>query len=196
MSSNALRILLVDDSPSRANLVEEGLIESGHRLVARLAPWEDLRQRLVQIQPDLVIVALDSPDRDTLESLRWVSREQPRPIVMFVEQSEPGLAAQALDAGVSAYVVDGLEAHRVKDVLEVAVARFEQFRALREEIDRGKADLEARKRIERAKGLLMRQRGWSEDEAYKALRRMAMDQNKRLVDAADSVIAVTKLLES
>ncbi|MFN2310213.1 MAG: ANTAR domain-containing response regulator, partial [Gammaproteobacteria bacterium] len=145
-------------------------------------------------QPDVIIIDLDSPDRDTLEQMRTISRVQPRPIVMFAEDDDSGTINQAIKAGVSAYVVDGLSSHRVRPVMEVAIARFREYQALREELARTKNSLEERKLIEQAKGLLMQHRQMNEAEAYQALRKLAMDQGKRLPEVARNVIAIMELL--
>lgn len=192
----ALRILLIDQNGERRATVEQALRAGGDVVIAFGPGAESLLARMRSVQPDLVIVDMDSPDRDMLEQMRAVAREQPRPIVMFVDRSDPDMAREAVRAGVSAYVVDGLAPNRVRPILEVAIARFQAFESLRQELDRTKATLAQRKVIERAKGILMRQRSLSEDEAYKALRSLAMSRNKPLAEIAEQVIAVSELLGS
>ncbi|MBX3446694.1 MAG: ANTAR domain-containing protein [Parvibaculaceae bacterium] len=155
----------------------------------------DLARKIEEIQPDVIFVDVDSPDRDTLENMRSVSALMPRPIVMFVEESEESLAEEALRAGVSAYIVDGLSAKRVKPILDVAILRFKVFQKMREELDKAKSDLAGRKVVERAKGLLMEQRKLSEEEAYKLLRNTAMKEGKSILDIADSLISISRLLK-
>ncbi len=145
-------------------------------------------------QPDVIIIDLDSPDRDTLEQMRTIHRDQPRPIVMFAEDDDSGTINQAIKAGVSAYIVDGLEGKRVKPVIEVAIARFREYQALREELATVKDSLEERKLIDRAKALLIKRQGMSEEQAHQALRKLAMDQGKKLGEAARNVIAIMDIL--
>jgi response regulator NasT len=192
----SLRILLIDDDPVRAATLESTLARAGHAVAARAGREGDLSAQVRTVRPELVIVALDSPDRDMIDSMRILSHDEPRPIVMFVDKDEGGLAEEAIRAGVSSYVVDGLAPARVEAVLRVAIARFQQYQGLREELRQARSDLANRKVIERAKGLLMKERGLSEEAAYQALRKLAMDQNRRLVEVARSLISVAELLRS
>ena len=146
------------------------------------------------LQPDVIIIDCESPDRDTLESLRGVARNNPRPIVMFVEDGDGELAKEAVRAGVSAYIVDGLTPSRVQPVIDVAIERFRLVDALHKELAKSKEDLAARKVVERAKGILMEKRGLSENAAFEAMRSMAMNQGKQLREVAESIISVTQLL--
>jgi response regulator NasT len=145
---------------------------------------------------DVVVVACDSPDRDMLENIREINAEQPRPIVMFVERSDPTLAEEAIKAGVSAYIVEGLSANRVRPILEVAISRFRIFHDLQEELEKAKSDLNARKVIEQAKGILMKHNGLTESDAYNNLRRSAMTEGKTILEIADAVISVARLLKT
>lgn len=192
---SGLRILLIDENPERADLLNEALRAQGYELVARLAPRELSARRVAEIGPDIVIVDMDSPSRDTIESMRQINDDQPRPIVMFVDQSDAGMIEQAMQAGVSAYIIDGLNVKRVKPILDVAIARFREFQALRDELKKTKASLNERKLIERAKGMLMREKKLSEEEAYAALRKLAMDRQQRLVDVAETLLAFADLLK-
>lgn len=189
-----LRVLLCDEDRGRAALLEQALADAGYSVIARLIDAENLSAEVARHQPDVIIIDLDSPDRDTLEQMRTISREQPRPIVMFAEDDDSGTINQAIKAGVSAYVVDGLSGKRVRPVMEVAIARFREYQALREELARTKVSLEERKVIEQAKGLLMKHRRMDEDAAYQALRKLAMDQGRKLPEVARNVIAVMELL--
>ena len=189
-----LIILLIDSDGERAKIVEEGL--SG-RAIVRQASSEhggDLLNLVNELQPDVIIIDCESPDRDTIENLRTVARENPKPIVMFVEDGDGELAREAVRAGVSAYIVDGLSATRVKPVIDIAIERFSMIDSLRRELEKSKADLAARKTIERAKGLLMEKRQMSENDAYAAMRSMAMKQGKPLLEVAESIISVASLL--
>ena len=142
-----------------------------------------------------MVVAADSPDRDTLESLREAGLHNPRPVVMFVDRSEPGLAEAAVHAGVSAYVVDGLSAARVRSVLEVAMSRFQLMQKLRADLHKAKTDLASRKTVDRAKGLLMKERGMDEDAAYRLLRKLAMDSGRPLGAIAADLLAFAGVLK-
>ncbi|MGK9232792.1 ANTAR domain-containing protein [Inquilinus limosus] len=190
-----MRILLVDENAERCRVVEAALTAAGHGVVTTASGTENLLARVREIEPDVIIVDLDAPNRDALEHMRSVSRERPKPIVMFVDQSDDAAIGEAIRAGVSAYVVDGLSPHRVKPVLEAAIARFQAFQAMRDELEKTRATLAERKRIERAKGILMmQQRGMTEDEAYRALRKLAMDRGKPLAEIAEQVISISELL--
>jgi response regulator NasT len=190
-----LSILLVDEDPERAVILTEALQGQGYKLVARLAPRDLSARKVQEIAPDVIIVDMESPSRDTIESMRQINADQPRPVVMFVDQSDEGMIEQAMQAGVSAYIIDGLNVKRVKPILDVAIARFREFQALRDELKKTKATLAERKLIDRAKGLLMRERNLSEDEAYAALRKLAMDRQQRLVDVAEALLAFADVLK-
>lgn len=175
-------------------MVEEALRRAGHQVAACLKSASDLVAQIEAARPDVIILDLNTPDRDTIESLREANEERPRPIVMFVDRSDESMIVEAIKAGVTAYIVDGLNPQRVKSVLDVAVARFRQFQALTAELGRAKASLVERKTIERAKGILMAQKGLTEEEAYRSLRRLAMDQGKRIAEIAGNLIVAAKLL--
>jgi response regulator NasT len=189
-----LRILLVTDRDDRAALLERALGAAHHQVVARIRSDDDLCFYARQARPDAMVAALDLPDAALVEQLEQLSRGQPLPVVVFADRSGSGSLRAAVKAGVSAYVVDGLEAARVGPVLETAQARFAEFQALRRERDAAVARLSERKRIERAKGILMRRRGLPENAAYQTLRRMAMDRGKRLAEVAESVIVAEEML--
>lgn len=190
----ALSVLLVDDEPERAAVVEAGLRAAGHRLAGVLHSTDDLAQRVAALSPDVVVIDIDSPSRDMIDAMRRLSESQPRPIALFTGASDPTTIAAAMEAGVSAYVIDGLSEGRVKSVVDVAVAHFRKYRALHDELQRTKLSLQERKSIERAKGLLMQQRGLTEQAAFALLRKLAMDQNKRIGAVADDLLAYAKIL--
>lgn len=188
-----MRVLVVDPDPARAALVAEGLagvepLEVRHTAVFNQA-------EATAFAPDVVVVASDSPDRDTIESLREATAANPRPVVMFVDRSEPGLAEAAVHAGVSAYVVDGLSAARVRSVLEVAMSRFGLMNGLRQDLEKAKADLASRKTVERAKALLMKERGLDEEAAYRLLRKLSMDTGRPLGAVAADLLAFAGVLK-
>ncbi len=190
-----MRVLLVDDNAERQEMVQAALVEAGHEIVAFAAPHDDLRGVVETSGADVIVASLSTPDRDTIEGFRLSGPTPDRPVVMFVDQAGAPLAADAVRAGVAAYIVDGLQPARVAPILAVAVARFEEFRRLQNELARSRSALEDRKLIDRAKGLLMDGRGLSEKDAYGWLRQTAMAQNQRMVDVARSVIALSDLLK-
>lgn len=188
-----MRVLVVDPDPARAALVAEGLA-GVEPLEVRHAPVFNQAEAAV-FGPDVIVVASDSPDRDVIESLREATAANPRPVVMFVDRSEPGLAEAAVHAGVSAYVVDGLSAARVRSVLEVAMSRFQLMHGLRQDLEKAKADLASRKTVERAKALLMKERGLDEDAAYRLLRKLSMDTGRPLGAVAADLLAFAGVLK-
>jgi response regulator NasT len=190
-----MRVLVIDPDEARAALVEEGL-QGIEPLDVRRAPDLPAAERtLGHFAPDVIVIACDSPDRDTLESLRERTEQNPRPVVMFVDRSAPALAEAAVKAGVAAYVIDGLSAKRVRPVLEVAMMRFQVMQALRTDLAKAHADLAARKTIERAKGLLMKERSVDEETAYKMLRKLAMDSGRPLAAIAADLITYADMLK-
>lgn len=189
-----LRILLVTDRDDRAALLERALNAVRHQVVAVIRSDDDLCFYARQARPDAVVASLDLPGTALVEQLEQLSGENPLPVVVFADRSGSESLRAAVKAGVSAYVVDGLEAARVGPVLEAALTRFAEFQTLRRERDAAVARLSERKRIERAKGILMRRRGLPENAAYQTLRRMAMDRGKRLADVAESVIVAEEML--
>ena len=190
----SLSVLLVDDDPERAAVVEPALREAGYEVVTVVDTAAAMLTQVRARRPDVIIIDRDSPDRDTLEHVCMITRDDPRPIVMFTQDQDRTLMRAALEAGVSAYVVDGLSVERVRPIVEVALARFEQWQALHRELDQAQTNLAERKVIERAKGIVMKQRRCSEDEAYALLRKLAMDRNQRLAHVAESVITMAELL--
>ena len=189
-----LRVMVVDESTECADLLRQGLQAAGHIVVATLGGTINMLAQVERHKPDVIVISMDSPGRDSLEHICVVSQNRPKPIVLFTQAQDSNTIEAAVRAGVTAYVVDGLESSRVHSILNVAVARFNQYQALQLELAQSKAEIGERKQIERAKGLLMKQRRWDEETAFRALRKMAMDRNIRLADAAEQVIAVTKLL--
>jgi response regulator NasT len=189
-----LRIALVDEKPERSDDLERALLEAGYDVVARLSGRDDLRTRIAASQPDVIIVDLQSPDRDVLEDMQRMHDEQPRPVLMFVDESDSDSIHAAVRAGVSAYVVDGLKSRSVRPIVEVAIARFEAFQTLKSELEAARTSLADRKLIERAKGILMSRHRLSEDEAYHRLRRTAMDRSMKLADVARLVVEMAELL--
>ncbi len=191
-----LKVMLVDDTLERVETLRLALAQAGYEVIEHVGSTIDLHRRVAEIKPDVIIIDTDSPDRDTLENLCVISRDEPRPVVMFAHDDDSAKIREAVRAGVSAYVVDGLALERVKPIIDVAIARFEQFQALRQELAQNEEKLAERKVVERAKGILMKGRNLSEDEAYRALRQQAMDNNTRLGEVARQVIALAGLLST
>lgn len=190
-----MKVLIIDPDEARAALVAEGLADVRPLEVSRVASFEEVEANLSGLAPDVIVIACESPDRDTLESLRDATEANPRPVVMFVDRSSPGLAEAAVTAGVAAYVVDGLSSGRVRSVLEVAMSRFALMQKLRNDLTKAKADLASRKAVERAKGLLMKERGLDEDEAYRTLRKLAMDTGRPIGAVAADLLAFAGVLK-
>jgi response regulator NasT len=189
-----LRVLLIDDGAHRVSLIHDELARHGHQVVDVLDSPLLIHDRVLSLQPDVVIVDSESPSRDTLEHLATLSASHPKPVVVFAEDEADDPLRRAMAAGVSAYVVAGLQPGRLAAVLRVAMARFEQDHALRQELAQARGELETRRRVERAKGILMESRQLSEDEAHRLLRKMAMDRGEKLLLAAERVIAAHELL--
>ncbi|MDI4634958.1 ANTAR domain-containing protein [Pelomonas sp. V22] len=190
----SLRVLLIDDGAHRIALIRDELTRLGCEVLGVVELATLIHDCVQRLKPDVVIVDSESPTRDTVEMLATVSETLPRPVVMFSEDGSGETMRRALKAGVSAYVVDGLRAERLAPVLQVAIARFEQDLALRQELGRAQAQLAGRKSVERAKGILMSELGLDEDAAYKRLRRLAMDRGEPLAAVADRVIDAHSLL--
>ena len=189
-----LRVMVVDEDNERREVLRQGLEKAGHNVVAEVQSTVNLSRLVAEVLPDIIIIDTHSPDRDTIEHLCVISQDTPRPIVMFSADGNTEKIREAVRAGVSAYVVDGLAAQRVRSILDVAIARFEELQSLRSELEESQNQLADRKRIDRAKGILIKQKNLSEEEAYKWLRRMAMNENLKLVEVADQVIRAAKLL--
>jgi response regulator NasT len=188
-----MRLLVVDPDSARAALVSEGLADMRPLELRRTSNLAEAE--LADFKPDLIIVACDSPDRHTLETLREATRSNPRPVVMFVDRSAPGLAEEAVRAGVAAYIVDGLQPSRVRPILEVAMSRFQVMQQLRTDLAQARSDLAARKTIERAKGLLMMERQVGEEEAYAILRKLAMNSGRSVSAVAADLVSFHGVLK-
>lgn len=188
------KLMLVDNDPERSDSLESALHEAGYKNTIRITPDTNLLAAVRSHQPDIILIDMQSPDRDTLESLRTVSKEMPKPIVFFAEQSDLDTTRAAISAGVSAYIVDDLPGKRLKSVLEVAIARFQEHQKLREELEDYKGRLQDRKDVDKAKGILMQHRNLTEEEAYQLLRKMAMDRNMKIGEAARNFVAAMALL--
>jgi len=189
-----MRIVIIDDSGLRATVLEEGLREAGYDDIHVVPPQSGFVARLERMAPDVVLMDLGNPSRDTLEEMLAVSRALARPIAMFVDQSDEAMIGAAIDAGISAYVVDGLRKERVKPIIDLAIRRFNAFARMQTELDEAKTALAERKTIDRAKAILMNSRNLTEADAYALLRSTAMNQNRRIVDVAEALITASSLL--
>lgn len=195
MNDSSLRILLVGQNIERTSVLEEGLRDAGYTRVTVIREMQNLMRRIVDADPEVVCIDLGNPDREVLEQMFQVSRCVRRPIAIFVDHSGTDMIAAAVEAGVGAYVVDALRKERVKAVIDMAVSRFHTFERMRDELDRAKQALEERKVIDRAKGILMKERGLSEEDAYALLRKAAMNENRRVAEVAQSVVTAAGLLK-
>ena len=191
---HSLKIVIVDKNPVRAAILEDGLREAGHVHVVRIDETSHLLARIYTIDPDVILIDLENPSRDVLEQMFQVSRAVRRPVAMFVDQSDSASIEAAVDAGVSAYIVGGLRKERIKNILDLCISRFNAFARLQDELERARTALDERKAIDRAKGILMRARNLTEQDAYALLRRTAMNENKKIADVAQSVITAAELL--
>jgi two-component system, response regulator / RNA-binding antiterminator len=189
------KIVIVDESPIRAAILEEGLREAGFTGVVHISEMQSLLARIYALDPDIILIDLENPSRDVLEQMFQVSRAVRRPIAMFVDQSDATSIQASVDAGVSAYIVDGLKKERIKPILDLCVSRFNAFAKLQEELERTKSALEDRKVIDRAKGILMKIKGLTEDEAYVLLRSTAMREKKKISEIAQSIITASEMLK-
>ena len=189
-----LRVLLVDDTGKSVSLLHDALAEAGHEIVGEAREALDLIDLIERTSPDMIIVDTESPSRDVLEQIAIVSLNTPRPIVMFTEDGDQASIERAFSSGVTTYIVEGLQPARVRSILDVARARFAAEQSLRDELEKTRGELAARKTIERAKGLLMESRNLSESDAFALMRRMAMDQQTSLLVLSEQIIAAKKLL--
>jgi response regulator NasT len=191
---HSLKIVIVDKNPVRAAILEDGLREAGHVHVMRIDETSHLLARIYAIDPDVILIDLENPSRDVLEQMFQVSRAVKRPVAMFVDQSDSASIEAAVDAGVSAYIVGGMRKERVQNILDLCISRFNAFARLQDELERTRTALDERKAIDRAKGILMKARNLTEQDAYALLRRTAMNENKKIADVAQSVITAAELL--
>jgi response regulator NasT len=194
MAPKPLTVLVIDENRIRASIIEAGLRQAGHESVTVVHDVAGIARRIADINPDVIVIDLENPNRDMLENMFQLSRAVKRPIAMFVDRSDQASIEAAVDAGVSAYVVDGLKQERVKPILDMAISRFNAFSRMARELEEAKSELENRKIIDRAKGILMKSRGFSEEAAYALLRKTAMNQNRRIADIAQSLVTAAGLL--
>jgi two-component system, response regulator / RNA-binding antiterminator len=189
------KIVIVDESPIRAAILQEGLREAGFTGVVHISEMQSLLARIYALDPDVILIDLENPSRDTLEQMFQVSRAVRRPVAMFVDQSDAASIQASVEAGVSAYIVDGLKKERIKPILDLCISRFNAFAKLQDELDRTKSALEERKVIDRAKGILMKLKGLNEEEAYVLMRSTSMREKKKMGEIAQSILTASELLK-
>ncbi|MDG9884448.1 ANTAR domain-containing protein [Pseudomonas putida CSV86] len=189
-----LRILLIDDTEKKVGRLRTALVEAGFEVIEASGLTIDLPARVEAVRPDVILIDTESPGRDVMDQVVLVSRDLPRPIVMFTDEHDPAVMRQAIQAGVSAYIVEGIHARRLQPILDVAMARFESDQALKAQLQARDQQLAERKRIELAKGLLMKMKDCDEEQAYTLMRRQAMSKQQKLVQVAEQIIAMHDLL--
>lgn len=189
-----LTILVIDEDASRREAVTQSLVQTGAKVLAFECITLDMIKNLPKLAPDVVIIDTDSPDRDMLEHVCAITRDQPRPIVMFTHDEDAAKMRKAIQAGVTSYVVNSVDPARLRPIMQVAMMRFEEFQGLRRDLADAKTQLAERKLIDRAKGLIMKQKSVDEDEAYRLLRSMAMNRKAKIADIAAQIIDVSDLL--
>lgn len=190
-----LNILVIDENPIRRAILETGLKDAGFTNLTVLQDATGLLDRIYKLDPDVIIIDLENPRRDVLEQMFQVSRIVRRPIAMFVDHSDRDTISSAIEAGVSAYIVDGLKSEHVRSILDMTISRFNAFERLRTELEETKSALKERKVIEKAKGILMKSRGLDEEAAYALLRKSAMSSGKRIADVAEGLVSTFDLLK-
>lgn len=188
------RVMLIDHTPAQSLILEQALLDQGLVVVCRLATAQGLIKNVEVHQPDIIIMLLESPDRDTLDNMTVLSQHNPKPVIIFAADNDSQVISQAIQAGANAYVVDDLNTKRIKPIIDAASARFDEHQALKKELKQAQDQLADRKVIDKAKGLLMKTKGLDEEQAYHAMRKMAMDQSKPLADIAKNILSVMALL--
>lgn len=189
-----LSILVIDENRLRSTVIEAGLREAGYENLTIVHDVTGIARRIAEIEPDVIVIDLENPNRDMLENMFQLSRAVKRPIAMFVDKSDRASIEASVEAGVSAYVVDGLKQERVKPILDMAISRFNAFSRMTRELEEARTELESRKLVDRAKGILMTTRGLTEPQAYALLRKTAMNQNRKISEIAESLITAARLL--
>lgn len=189
-----LTVLVIDESRTRAGEICAGLALAGYQVAAILADADNMSAEVQRLQPDVILIDTESPSRDTLEHLAAMNKNMPRPVVMFTHENGQETIRDAVKAGVSAYVVDGMDPKRIKPIVDVARARFEDTLAMRRELEEVSKKLSDRKLIDKAKGVLMQARGLGEEEAYHAMRKLAMERGQTMAKVARDVIDMARVL--
>lgn len=189
------KVLLIDANSSRASILKRALKEYEYELVQKLNNTNGLLDQVDQFKPDVIVLGVDSPDKNTLQQLAKLNKERPHPVVVFAEKQTPKIIEQVVKAGISAFIVDDIQAHRMTSIINIAIARFKEHQHVRDELEKTKTKLTERKALEKAKGLLMAEKGYSEDEAYQFLRKMSMDKGISLGLVSENIIEVLGLFK-
>ncbi|MBD3754042.1 MAG: ANTAR domain-containing protein [Gammaproteobacteria bacterium] len=185
-----IRVMLVDKDMGRSALLAQALTDHGYEVIARVEPGPGLLSNVARFMPDMIVVDTESPDRDILESMYLLNEHNPLPVIMFADEDNERVIQEAIRSGVSGYIVRGVDMQRVKPIMSVAIARFREYQALRDELKKTKSELEQSRLVEKAKRLLMQQKGVTEQEAYEAIRKRSMDSNQKLYEVAETIISV------
>lgn len=189
-------VLAFDESIERLKLLEHALRDAGFDHIHLLSDTSDILTKVLELKPDVILIEVESPGRDTIEQLSLVRDQQPTAVALITQDEEAQSIKSAVESGVCAYTADGISATKVRPVIEIAMATFAKFKSLRGELAHAREELSNHKRIDRAKSLLMKVRGFSEEEAHKALRKLSMDRKRKLADVAEDVIAMSKLFST
>lgn len=190
---NRLNVLLVDSDTARSALLSQALQDQGYDVIARVQPGANLLALIASYTPDLVVIDTDSPDRDMLESMSLLNQHNPMPVVMFADEDNDVVVREAIRSGVSGYVARNTDPKRVRSIMQVAIARFREYQALKDELTQTKNELEKGKLLQRAKSLLMKHKKVTEDEAHQAIQKLSMDQNKSVADVAENIVSVLEM---
>ncbi|BBP43730.1 transcriptional regulator [Thiosulfativibrio zosterae] len=185
-----MKVMLVDNDSARSALLSQALQDQGYQVVSRVAPGPSLLAKIAQVMPDMIVIDTDCPDRDMLESVSLLNKHNPLPVVMFADEESEAVIQQAIRSGVSGYISSHVQPERVKSIMKVAVARFREYQALKDELQQTKSELETSRLMQKAKALLMKHKKATEDEAHKAIMKMSMDQNKPVSEVAQNIIQV------
>ncbi len=191
--SESLKVMLVDEDQARSALLAEALKNHGYDVIARVKPGPSLLARVSQVTPDIIVIDTESPSRDMLESMSLLNEHNPMPVIMFADEDHDTVVQEAIRSGVSGYIVRNTDPERVKSIMSVAIARFREYQALKDELKQTKSELESNKLVQKAKHLLMKHKGASEEEAHKAIMKMSMDQNKTMGEVAENIINVLEM---
>jgi len=190
---NRLNVLLVDSDTARSALLSQALQDQGYKVIARVQPGANLLALIASYMPDLVVIDTDSPDRDMLESMSLLNQHNPMPVVMFADEDNDVVVREAIRSGVSGYVARNTDPKRVRSIMQVAIARFREYQALKNELYQTKNELEKGKVLQRAKSLLIKHKKVTEDEAHQAIQKMSMDQNKSVAEVAENIVSVLEM---
>lgn len=188
-----LKVMLVDNETVRSAMLSQALTDGGYDVIARVKPGPDLLARVAQYMPDMVVVDTDSPDRDILESMHLLNEHNPLPVVMFADEDNEVIIQEAIRSGVSGYIVKGVDMDRVNSIMNVSIARFREYQAVRDELRETKSALNDNRLIDKAKRLLIENKGVTEGQAYEAMRKLSMDSNQKMSDVAQSIVSVYEL---